>query len=150
MAGDTILVLNAGSSSVKFSLFRADAEVPLLRQTKCAGRTGGGDDRDFAERVFAIEFRKHDIAHQLEHAGLAMEAYLESEGKTQEEFDSELADAARKAVKSQLLLDAVADAERSASATRSSPPRSSGGLRTPGWPRRSSPTGSSSPASCPS
>jgi trigger factor len=58
-----------------------------------------------------IEFRKHDIAHQLEHAGLAMEAYLESEGKSQEEFDAELADAARKAVKSQLVLDAVADAE---------------------------------------
>ena len=58
-----------------------------------------------------VEFRKHDISHQLEHAGLSLDQYLESEGKTAEEFDAELADAARNAVKSQLVLDAVADAE---------------------------------------
>jgi trigger factor len=58
-----------------------------------------------------VEYRKHDINHQLEHAGLTLEGYLESDDKTAEEFDAELADAARKAVKSQLVLDAVADAE---------------------------------------
>jgi trigger factor len=58
-----------------------------------------------------VDFRKHDINHQLEHAGLTLENYLETEGKTAEEFDAELTDAARKAVKSQLVLDAVADAE---------------------------------------
>jgi trigger factor len=58
-----------------------------------------------------VDFRKHDINHQLEHAGLTMEGYLTAEGKTAEEFDTELADAARTAVKSQLVLDAVADAE---------------------------------------
>jgi trigger factor len=58
-----------------------------------------------------VDFRKHDINHQLEHAGLTLEGYLDSEGKTQEEFETELAEGARKAVKSQLVLDAVADAE---------------------------------------
>jgi trigger factor len=58
-----------------------------------------------------VDFRKHDISHQLERAGLTMEGYLESDEKTAEEFDAELADNARNAVKSQLVLDAVADAE---------------------------------------
>jgi trigger factor len=58
-----------------------------------------------------LEYRKHNIGHQLEHAGLTLEGYLESDGKTEEEFDNELADAARNAVKGQLVLDAVADAE---------------------------------------
>jgi trigger factor len=58
-----------------------------------------------------VDFRKHDINHQLEHAGLTMDGYLTAEGKTAEEFDAELADSSRTAVKSQLVLDAVADAE---------------------------------------
>jgi trigger factor len=58
-----------------------------------------------------LEYRKHNIGHQLEHAGLTLEGYLESDGKTEDEFNTELSDAARNAVKGQLVLDAVADAE---------------------------------------
>jgi trigger factor len=58
-----------------------------------------------------LEYRKHNIGHQLEHAGLTLEGYLESDGKSEDEFNTELSDAARNAVKGQLVLDAVADAE---------------------------------------
>jgi trigger factor len=58
-----------------------------------------------------VEFRRHNIGHQLDSAGLTLEGYLESDNKTAEEFDAELSDAARNAVKGQLVLDAVADAE---------------------------------------
>lgn len=56
-----------------------------------------------------IGMRRHSIEHQLSNAGLSMEAYLEHEGKTPEELDTELSEAARVAVKAQLVLDAIAD-----------------------------------------
>jgi trigger factor len=43
---------------------------------------------------------------------MTLEGYLESEGKTQEEFDAEITEGASQAVKAQLVLDAVADAEQ--------------------------------------
>jgi trigger factor len=58
-----------------------------------------------------LEYRKHNIGHQLQSAGLTLEGYLEEDNKTQEQFDTELSDAARNAVKGQLVLDAVADVE---------------------------------------
>jgi trigger factor len=58
-----------------------------------------------------VDYRKHDIGHQLENAGLTLEGYLEADSKTAEEFDAELDENARTAVKSQLVLDALADTE---------------------------------------
>jgi trigger factor len=58
-----------------------------------------------------IEARMHDLTHQLERAGLAMEDYLESEDKTREAFDAEVASAAAHTVKMQFVLDALARKE---------------------------------------
>ncbi len=58
-----------------------------------------------------IEGREHNLGHQLERFGISKEVYLETEGKTVEEFDAEQRAEAEKAVKSQLLLDALAERE---------------------------------------
>jgi trigger factor len=57
------------------------------------------------------EWRQHDIGHQLENAGLDVDTYLTSEGQTREDFDAEVRTNAETAVKTQLVLDAIADAE---------------------------------------
>ncbi|MDQ6649735.1 MAG: trigger factor [Actinomycetota bacterium] len=56
-------------------------------------------------------WRRHNMQEQLEQAGLTWEGYVESSGQSEEEFEAELAASAAEAVKSQLLLDAVADKE---------------------------------------
>lgn len=58
-----------------------------------------------------IDWREHDVVHQLGHDDTAFAAYLDAEGKTKEEFDAELRDIAEKSVKTQFILDAIADAE---------------------------------------
>jgi trigger factor len=57
------------------------------------------------------EWRQHDIGHQLENAGLDLDTYLSSEGRSQEEFEEEIRSNAEVAVKTQLILDAIADKE---------------------------------------
>jgi trigger factor len=59
-----------------------------------------------------IEYRRHQLGHALENAGLTLEAYLENEGQSQEEFDAQLEKDCAQAVRSQLVLDAIADAEQ--------------------------------------
>jgi len=58
-----------------------------------------------------LEWRRQTTTQQLQQGGMTLDQYLEAEGKGQEEFDEELAEGARTAVKAQLVLDAVADAE---------------------------------------
>jgi trigger factor len=58
-----------------------------------------------------IEWREHDVIHQLEHDDDRFAQFLEQEGKTREEFDAELRETAERAVRSQFVLDAIADAE---------------------------------------
>ncbi|HST48121.1 trigger factor [Jatrophihabitans sp.] len=58
-----------------------------------------------------IEWREHDVVHQLGHDDAAFDRYLESQGKTREEFTAELREVAEKAVKTQFILDSIADAE---------------------------------------
>lgn len=58
-----------------------------------------------------IEWRRRSMQEQLDRGGLTMEGYLEAEGKTADELESELTTGAGEAVKAQLVLDAVADAE---------------------------------------
>ncbi|GAB3581478.1 trigger factor [Amycolatopsis endophytica] len=58
-----------------------------------------------------VENRKHDAVHDLDHNEEALAKVLESEGRTLEEFHAELQTDAEKAVRTQLLLDSIADAE---------------------------------------
>jgi trigger factor len=58
-----------------------------------------------------IEWRRQSTQQQLQQAGMTLDQYLESEGKGEEEFDEEVREGAATAVKAQLVLDAVADAE---------------------------------------
>lgn len=58
-----------------------------------------------------IEWRRESTTQQLQQAGMTLDQYLESEGKGEEEFDVEVREGAATAVKAQLVLDAVADAE---------------------------------------
>jgi trigger factor len=51
------------------------------------------------------------ISDQLERIGTSMDEYLESEGKTEDQVDTELTEAASTGVKIQLVLDTLADAE---------------------------------------
>lgn len=59
-----------------------------------------------------VSWRTRSTEEQLTRSGLTMEGYLEGEGKTAEEFQAEVAEAAAAAVKAQLVLDAIADAEQ--------------------------------------
>jgi trigger factor len=58
-----------------------------------------------------VEQRKEAMNGQLERIGASMDEYLAAEGKTQEEVDTELAEAAVDGVRIQLVLDTLADAE---------------------------------------
>ncbi len=57
-------------------------------------------------------WRRRAAEDQLSRSGGDMAGYLESEGKTADEFESELLQGARDAVKAQLVLDAIADTEQ--------------------------------------
>ncbi|OXM66170.1 MULTISPECIES: trigger factor [Amycolatopsis] len=59
-----------------------------------------------------VENRKHDAIHDLDHSEENLAKVLETQGKTLEEFHAELQTEAEKAVRTQLLLDTVADAEQ--------------------------------------
>ena len=58
-----------------------------------------------------IEWREHDVVHQLGHDDDAFAKYLEAEGKSKDEFTAELREVAEKSVKTQFILDSIADAE---------------------------------------
>ncbi|HEX8767788.1 MAG TPA: trigger factor, partial [Jatrophihabitans sp.] len=58
-----------------------------------------------------IDWRQHDVVHQLGHDDAAFERFLETEGKTRDEFTAELREVAENAVKTQFILDSIADAE---------------------------------------
>ena len=59
-----------------------------------------------------VDWRQHNITHQLEETGVTLSAYLEAEGQSEEDFKAELRANAEKAVATQLLLDAYADQEQ--------------------------------------
>jgi trigger factor len=58
-----------------------------------------------------VEYRKESMTEQLGQMGSSIEQYLAAEEKSAEEFDTELVDNAREAVKTQLVLDTLADQE---------------------------------------
>ncbi|MET3807555.1 trigger factor [Nakamurella sp. UYEF19] len=55
------------------------------------------------------EARQHDAVHSFDHSEEQFNAYLEGEGQTREEFDAETRAASEEAVRTQLLLDALAE-----------------------------------------
>jgi trigger factor len=59
-----------------------------------------------------IAWREHTTEDQITRAGRTKEDFLAEQGKTAEEWNAELRDGATQAVKAQLVLDAVADAEQ--------------------------------------
>jgi trigger factor len=58
-----------------------------------------------------VEWRTQTTEEQVERAGRSREQFLAEQGKTAEEWDAELTKGAEQAVKAQIVLDAVADAE---------------------------------------
>jgi trigger factor len=58
-----------------------------------------------------VESRKESMTEQLERAGATLQDYLDEQGKTEEEIDADLTEAATEAVQIQLVLDSFADAE---------------------------------------
>jgi trigger factor len=58
-----------------------------------------------------LSWRRENVEHQLQDAGMDRAQYLEMQGQTEEEFDAELQQNVQQAVKTQLVLDALADAE---------------------------------------
>ena len=58
-----------------------------------------------------VERRLHDLLHRLEHQGIPFQQYLEATGQAQEQVVEDLQKAAAEAVKADLALRAVADAE---------------------------------------
>ncbi len=59
-----------------------------------------------------VDWRRHNITHQLEESGLTLEGYLAGEEQTEGEFTAELRSNAEKAVATQFILDAYADQEQ--------------------------------------
>jgi trigger factor len=58
-----------------------------------------------------VEVRMHDVVHAFDHDDARLAEWLTEQGKTREEFDSSVREEAERSVKTQLVLDAVADAE---------------------------------------
>jgi trigger factor len=58
-----------------------------------------------------IEVRKHDAVHAFDHDEAKFAEWLTEQGQTTEEFDAEVREASEKAVKTQLVLDSIADEE---------------------------------------
>jgi trigger factor len=58
-----------------------------------------------------VEWRTQATEEQITRAGATREQFLAEQGKTAEEWDAELREGAEQAVKAQIVLDAVADAE---------------------------------------
>ncbi|MFC5140543.1 trigger factor [Actinomycetospora rhizophila] len=56
-----------------------------------------------------VEVRAHEAVHEFDHDEARLTEYVESQGQTREEFDTELRTSAEQAVKTQLLLDKIAD-----------------------------------------
>lgn len=56
-----------------------------------------------------VESRAHEAVHEFDHDEDRLTTYVQSQGQTREEFDAELRTGAEQAVKTQLLLDEVAE-----------------------------------------
>jgi trigger factor len=95
-----------------------------IQQAKRMEQGVGARDKVLEELLAAVElplpdkiveaelaWRKQTSDDQLERSGTSLEAFLAEQGKSAEEWDAELQKDAELAVKTQLVLDAVADSE---------------------------------------
>lgn len=57
-----------------------------------------------------VDYREHEVVHSLGHDDALLDRFLETQGKTRDEFDAELRDSAAQSVRAQFVLDAIADA----------------------------------------
>jgi trigger factor len=100
---------------------RADLRTRLGR-AKALGQGSEARDKVLEKLIETVEFpvpesaitnevgyREHDIIHSLGHDDALFEQFLAGQGKTREEFDTELRDGATNSVKAQFILDAIAD-----------------------------------------
>jgi trigger factor len=55
-----------------------------------------------------VDAREHDVVHSLGHDDELFDRYLETQGKTRDEYQAELREGAEKTVRAQFILDAVA------------------------------------------
>lgn len=58
-----------------------------------------------------IDSALHDAIHELDHNEAELDKLLEAQGSSREEFDKEARESAERSVKTQLLLDAIAESE---------------------------------------
>ncbi|MFL6142515.1 MAG: trigger factor [Labedaea sp.] len=58
-----------------------------------------------------VDSRKHDAVHAFDHDEARLAEFLESQGKTTEEFETDVLADAEKSVKTQLILDSIAEEE---------------------------------------
>jgi trigger factor len=58
------------------------------------------------------EWREHEIGHQLEGAGIGLDDFLATEDRSRADFDAEIQRNAETAVRTQLVLDAIAEREQ--------------------------------------
>ena len=58
-----------------------------------------------------VDSAVHDAIHELDHDEAQLDKLLEAQGSSREEFDKEARESAERSVKTQLLLDAIAEAE---------------------------------------
>lgn len=99
-----------------------DSLTEQITRVKNLRRAGDARDKILAHLLEAVEIpvpqgarkveidgRQHDAIHTFDHNDEAFAAHLESIGQTREEFDAEIETAADEAVRTQLLLDALAD-----------------------------------------
>jgi trigger factor len=56
-----------------------------------------------------VEFREHEVVHTFNHDDALFDQYLQAEGKTRDEFTTEIREGAERSVRAQFILDAVAD-----------------------------------------
>lgn len=100
-----------------------DDLVEKVKRVKNLDRAGDARDKVLAQlletveipipenaREAEIEARQHQAVHSFDHNEEALNAHLESIGQTREELDKDIVHSAEEAVRTQLLLDAVAEA----------------------------------------
>jgi trigger factor len=59
-----------------------------------------------------VDSALHDAIHELDHDEAELDKLLEAQGSSREEFDNEARESAERSVKTQLLLDAIAESEK--------------------------------------
>ena len=108
---DTVEELRADVGARMSTVKKVQAQLALREQVVDAIAQLVEEEMPDALVGREMERRLHDIVHRLQAQGADLEQYLEAIGKPQDEFVAELRSGAVQAVKADLALRAVADAE---------------------------------------